>query len=78
MQSTGEEGRIQITAATRTLLETLGDDFVCEPEGFIDVKSNGSMETFLLFLKELREFNKQVTTCKMDINDYARILLNPI
>ena len=48
MQSTGEPGRIQITSATRTLLETQGDDFQCEVRGVIEVKGKGSMETYWL------------------------------
>ena len=43
MESHGATGRIQITRATKDLLD---DEFVCEPRGLIDVKGKGEMETW--------------------------------
>jgi adenylate cyclase len=43
MESQGTSGRIQITRATKELLE---DEFVCEPRGTIPVKGKGEMETW--------------------------------
>jgi class 3 adenylate cyclase len=45
MESHGSPGRIQITRATH---ELLGDEFVCERHGTIDVKGKGQMETWYL------------------------------
>ncbi len=45
MESQGTAGRIQITRATRDLIE---DEFVCEPRGTIPVKGKGEMETWYL------------------------------
>ena len=45
MESHGVPGAIQISAATRALL---GDEFVVERRGTIDVKGKASMETYLL------------------------------
>jgi guanylate cyclase len=45
MESHGTSGRIQITRATKELLE---DDFVCEPRGTIQVKGKGEMEAWYL------------------------------
>lgn len=45
MESHGIPGRIQITGATRDLIE---DDFVCELRGPIEIKGKGSMETWFL------------------------------
>jgi class 3 adenylate cyclase len=45
MESQGVPGRIQITRATYDLL---GDGFVCEPRGIVDVKGKGTMETWFL------------------------------
>ncbi|HET7026094.1 MAG TPA: adenylate/guanylate cyclase domain-containing protein [Candidatus Limnocylindrales bacterium] len=45
MESHGTPGRIQITGATRDLLQ---DEFVCEPRGTIPVKGKGEMETWYL------------------------------
>ena len=45
MESAGTPDRIQITAATRELLE---DEFVCERRGAIAVKGKGEMETWYL------------------------------
>ena len=45
MESHGTSGRIQITAATKELLE---DEFVCEPRGSITVKGKGEMEVWYL------------------------------
>jgi class 3 adenylate cyclase len=45
MESEGVPGSIQLTAATRDLIE---DNFVCEPRGTIQVKGKGAMETFIL------------------------------
>jgi guanylate cyclase len=45
MESTGQPGRIQISGATRDLL---GDRFVCEPRGSIEVKGLTDMETWFL------------------------------
>ena len=45
MESQGTAGRIQITRATRDLID---DDFVCESRGTIPVKGKGEMETWYL------------------------------
>jgi guanylate cyclase len=45
MESHGIPGRIQITEATRDLLE---DDFVCTPRGIVEVKGKGEMATWFL------------------------------
>jgi adenylate cyclase len=45
MESHGTTGRIQITRATKELLE---DEFVCEPRGTIPIKGKGEMEAWYL------------------------------
>jgi class 3 adenylate cyclase len=45
MESGAPPGSIQVTPATRALI---GERFVCEPRGRIDVKGKGPMDTFLL------------------------------
>lgn len=50
MESTGVPGQIQITAATRELIE---DRFVCEPRGPVEVKGKGPMPTFLLLARRV-------------------------
>jgi len=45
MESHGTSGRIQITGATKELLE---DEFVCEPRGTISVKGKGEIEAWYL------------------------------
>jgi adenylate cyclase len=45
MESHGTSGRIQITRATKELLE---DEFVCEPRGTIPIKGKGEIETWYL------------------------------
>jgi adenylate cyclase len=45
MESHGTPGRIQITRATKELLE---DEFICEPRGSIPVKGKGKMEVWYL------------------------------
>jgi len=45
MESHGTSGRIQITRATKELLE---DEFVCEPRGTIAVKGKGELEAWYL------------------------------
>jgi guanylate cyclase len=45
MESHGTSGRIQITQATKELLE---DDFVCESRGTISLKGKGDMEAWYL------------------------------
>ena len=45
MESQGEPGRIQLTAETRHLL---GDDYVFQSRGLIDIKGKGQIETFWL------------------------------
>jgi adenylate cyclase len=45
MESHGRPDEIQITRAT---LELLGDDFVTEPLGLVDVKGKGEVETWRL------------------------------
>jgi guanylate cyclase len=45
MESHGTSGRIQITRATKELLE---DEFVCEPRGIIPLKGKGEMEAWYL------------------------------
>ena len=45
MESHGTPGRIQITRATKELLE---DEFVCEPRGTIPIKGKGEIEVWYL------------------------------
>ena len=45
MEAFGSPGRIQITEATERLV---GDDFVCEPGGTIDVKGKGPMAVWFV------------------------------
>jgi guanylate cyclase len=45
MESHGSSGRIQITRATKELLE---DEFVCEPRGTIPIKGKGEIEVWYL------------------------------
>jgi adenylate cyclase len=45
MESHGTSGRIQITRATKELLD---DEFVCEPRGTIPVKGKGEIEAWYL------------------------------
>jgi adenylate cyclase len=45
MESHGAEGSIQITRATYELVK---DEFVCEPQGTIDVKGKGEMEVWFV------------------------------
>jgi adenylate cyclase len=45
MESHGTSGRIQITKATKELVE---DEFVCEPRGTIPIKGKGEMEAWYL------------------------------
>jgi adenylate cyclase len=45
MESHGTSGRIQITRATKELLE---DEFVCEPRGTIPLKGKGETEAWYL------------------------------
>jgi len=45
MESHGTSGRIQITRATKDLLD---DEFVCEPRGTILIKGRGEMEAWYL------------------------------
>jgi class 3 adenylate cyclase len=45
MESHGEVGRVQITAATYELIKA---DFVCRPRGTITIKDKGEMETWFL------------------------------
>ena len=43
MESHGTSGRIQVTEATKDLLD---DEFVCESRGTIPVKGKGEMEVW--------------------------------
>ncbi|MGB7860158.1 MAG: adenylate/guanylate cyclase domain-containing protein [Acidimicrobiia bacterium] len=45
MESSGSEGRIQITATTKDLVD---ERFVCEPGGVVDVKGKGQMNVWFL------------------------------
>ena len=45
MESQGEPGRIQVTQATRDLIQA---EFVCQRRGALDVKGKGEMETWFL------------------------------
>jgi len=45
MESHGVPGRIHISAATH---DAIGEGFVCEPRGVIDVKGKGEMETWFV------------------------------
>ena len=49
MESSGVPGAIQITGSTVALL---GDAYVCEPRGSVDVKGKGQLDTFLQFMFE--------------------------
>ena len=46
MESTGVNGRLQISEATR---QSLGDEFRVEARGAIDIKGKGTMDTFFVF-----------------------------
>jgi guanylate cyclase len=50
MESHGTSGRIQITRATKELLE---DEFVCEPRGTIPIKGKGEIEAWYLVGRRL-------------------------
>jgi guanylate cyclase len=52
MESSGTPGRIQVTRATRDLIE---DEFVCVPRGTIPVKGKGEMETWYLLGRRTTE-----------------------
>jgi class 3 adenylate cyclase len=45
MESTGVPGRFQVTRET---VDRLGDDFVFEPRGLVEVKGKGAIETWFL------------------------------
>jgi class 3 adenylate cyclase len=45
MESSGIPGAIQVTGPTAALL---GDAYLCQPRGLVDVKGKGPMDTFLL------------------------------
>jgi guanylate cyclase len=45
MESSGTAGEIQITDATRLLVER---DFLCEPKGSVEIKGKGSMIVWAL------------------------------
>jgi len=45
MESTGEPGRIQVTAAVESRLR---DRFTLEPRGVVEIKGKGPMPTFFL------------------------------
>ena len=45
MESHGVPGRIHVSTATHDLI---GDEFICEPRGAIDVKGKGAMETWFV------------------------------
>ena len=45
MESHGLSGEVQITAATRNLL---GDSYILEPRGPLEIKGKGAMETWLI------------------------------
>lgn len=51
MESHGEVGKIQISRATYDLL---GNEFICESQGEIDVKGKGKLETWHLIAKRGR------------------------
>lgn len=48
MESHGEVGKIQISRATYDLL---GNEFICEPQGEIEIKGKGKLETWHLIAK---------------------------
>ena len=48
MESHGKEGKIQITRATYDLVK---DDFVCEPQGTVNVKGKGEMKVWFVTRK---------------------------
>jgi guanylate cyclase len=48
MESHGGSGHIQITRATYELIK---DDFVCEPQGTVNVKGKGEMEVWYVKAK---------------------------
>jgi adenylate cyclase len=54
MESHGTSGRIQITRATKDLLD---DDFVCEPRGTIPIKGKGEIEVWYLIGPRSRPAN---------------------
>ena len=59
MESHGTSGRIQITRATKELLE---DEFVCEPRGTISVKGKGEIEAWYLVGRRVTRAPEETTT----------------
>jgi guanylate cyclase len=57
MESAGVPGEIQISDATRVLIE---DEFLCEPRGKIPVKGKGEMETWFLRGLKLGKFSESL------------------
>ncbi len=55
MESQGEAGRIQITAATH---EQLGDRFQCEQRGTITVRGRGEIATYWLLGRQVEPLNR--------------------
>ena len=49
MESSGIPDAIQMTSATRSLIE---DRFVCEPRGTVEIKGKGAMDTYLLVAEQ--------------------------
>jgi adenylate cyclase len=49
METTGAEGRIQVSEAA---YERLRDDFVLEPRGEIEIKGKGAMPTWFLLARK--------------------------
>ena len=49
MESHGLPGHVHVSAATR---QALGDAFLFEPRGPLEVKGKGSMETYFLYRHE--------------------------
>ena len=43
MESQGQEGIIQVARATYDLIK---DDFICEPQGTVNVKGKGEMDVW--------------------------------
>ena len=56
MESHGTTGRIQITRATKELIE---DEFVCEPRGSVSVKGKGEMETWYVVRRRASPANSR-------------------
>jgi guanylate cyclase len=61
MESHGASGRIQITRATKELLD---DEFVCEPRGTIPIKGKGEIETWYLLEPQATPLHSRMSSAQ--------------